>query len=110
MKDFDFNVAFTKLEDENILARGMFANEGVVTIITAPASSIDGETGPIIIEGADSWHVNVVYADEYVDAMVRDSIDVKEIAQSMRDISTIIGNGMHIGRSFLRSINQTESD
>lgn len=114
MTDFDFDVAFTKLEDKNILARGEFENQGVVTIMTAPSSSIDGEDGPVLIAGADPLHVNVVYSDEFIDSLVRDRINEKEIAESMRAISKVIANGMHIGREFVRStstsFNQPESD
>jgi phage terminase large subunit-like protein len=114
MTDFDFDVAFTKLEDKNVLARGEFAEQGVVTIMTAPSSSIDGVDGPVLIAGADPLHVNVVYSDEFIERLVPDGLSEKEIAESMRAIAKVIANGMHIGREFVRStsagFNQPESD
>lgn len=109
----DFNFVFTKLEDKNILARGEFSDEGVVTIMTAPPSSIDGENGPVLITGADSFHVNVVYSDVYIDSLVHGRITASDMNESMRAVSDIVTQGMFVGRQFLRSANKShpsESD
>jgi hypothetical protein len=68
----------------------------------------------VLIAGADPSHVNVIYSDEFIERLVPDGLNEKEIAKSMRAIAKVIANGMHIGREFVRSsnisANQTESD
>jgi len=102
----DFNIKFAKLGDKNILARGEFKDEGVVTIMTAPPSSIDGEDGPVLIAGADSFDVTVVYSDVYIDSLVRDRITATDMTESMRAVSNIVTQGMFVGREFLRNLDR----
>ena len=95
-------VEFEKNDDPNVMARAEAADGTQIIVMTAPASSIDGENGPVIIPSFDDKVVIVVYSEEFVMALAPNKGDsMKEVGSKMNQFTKIVANGVVVGREFV---------
>ena len=88
--------------DPEVMARCVSTNGEEILVVTAPASSIDDEIGPVILPGFDSDHIVVVFSEEYVMAMAPNEEDsMKEVADKMRFFANTINEGVKAGLQWM---------
>jgi hypothetical protein len=88
--------------DPDVMARCLTPRGEEILVVTAPASSIDGEIGPTILPGFDSDHIVVVFSEEYVMAMAPHQEDSKkEVADKMRFFANTINEGVKAGLQWM---------
>lgn len=94
-------VEFEKNEDPNVMAQA-YAHDGTeIVVMTAPASTIDGD-GPIVIPTFDEKVIIVVYSEKFVMGFAPNEDDsMKEVGAKMNQFSKIIANGVVTGRKFV---------
>lgn len=88
------NVQFVQMDDTNVMASAIAPTGQTITLITAPAPSIEGQDGPVLIPtvGGDML---VVYSEEYVDSIALNSEgDHSAIVQAM---ARILYEGVGVG-------------
>lgn len=89
-------------DDPEVMARCFTPTGGEILVVTAPASSIDEEVGPVILPGLDSDHIVVVFSEEYVMSMAPDEEDsMKEVKDKMRLYLNIIDEGVEAGLQWM---------
>lgn len=90
--------------DPNVIARAITVDDSEIVILVAPASSIDGRDGPVLIPGWDSTKVNVVYSQEFLDRVIGDETGVDPyalIAAKAALMSGIMDAGIAVGLQYL---------
>jgi hypothetical protein len=89
-------------DDPEVMARCFTPRGEEILVVTAPASSIDGEIGPVIMPGFDSDHIVVVFSEEYVMSMAPTQEDsIKEVADKMRFFANTINEGVKAGLQWM---------
>jgi hypothetical protein len=91
-------------DDPDVIARAFTEDGGEIVILIAPASSIDGRDGPVLIPGWYSSKVNVVYSEEFVDRVIGDEVDVDPltlVAAKAALLSGIMDAGIAVGLQYL---------
>lgn len=97
-------IRFEKNEDKNVMVTATTEWGRNVLVVTAPASSIDGGTGPVLIASDLMDDVIVVYSDEYLDSMIPTS--ESEVPMSIARVTSAISIGVSMGMEYLRGENQ----
>lgn len=97
-------IRFEQNEDSSVMATGMTEWGRNVLVVTAPASSIDGGTGPVLIAGDLMDDVIVVYSDEYIESMIPTS--EQDVPMSIAKVTSAISIGVTMGMEYLRGQNQ----
>lgn len=88
--------------DPDVIARALDPNGREVLLLSAPASSIDGLTGPILIPTFSSTSVIVVLAQEFVDRFVIADYDDGDMIRAKIDaIGKLVRESVRYGMSFL---------
>lgn len=93
-------IRFEQNEDNSVMATAMTEWGRNVLVVTAPASSIDGGTGPVLIASDLMDDVIVVYSDEYLDSMIPTS--ESEVSMSIARVTSAISIGVSMGMDYLR--------
>jgi hypothetical protein len=99
MADFRFE----SNDDKSVMATATTASGRDILVVTAPASSIDGSEGPVLIASDLMENVIVVYSDEYIDSLIPTSPD--EVALSIAQVTTVINVGIATGMAYLKECN-----
>ena len=93
-----------EMDDPDVIARATSDNGFEVLLVSAPASSIDGHTGPIAIPSFSPRSIVVVLAAEFIDRFCLDDSDTIE---TMRDKIGIVGDlvrgSIDYGMAYLES-------
>ena len=90
--------------DPDVIARAVTTDDSEILILIAPASSIDGRDGPVLIPGWDSSKINVVYSEEFLERVIGDETDVDPlalIAAKAALLSGIMDAGIAVGLQYL---------
>lgn len=91
-------------DDPEVVARAVTHDGGEIIILLAPAASIDGRDGPVLIPGWDSSKVNVVYSEEFIERVLGDAVDVDPlilISARAALIAGIMDAGIAVGLEYL---------
>lgn len=96
------DVQFVRMEDRNVIASALSPTGQSITLMTAPASSIDGQDGPVVITDLDD-NVLVVYSDEYIDSIAPQQGDI--VFESVKAIAHIIHEGIGVGVDYINKMN-----
>lgn len=101
MSDFGSTaVVFEKNEDPNVLARAIRKDVEAV-ILSAPASSINGEDGPVIIPNSES-QITIVVSEESLQALYPVEGDgPREVAEKMRLFTGVVGKAVRVGFAYI---------
>jgi len=99
MADFRFE----SNDDKSVMATATTVGGREILVVTAPASSIDGSEGPVLIASDLMESVIVVYSDEYIDSLIPTSPD--EVALSIAQVTTVINVGIATGMAYLKECN-----
>jgi hypothetical protein len=99
MADFRFE----SNDDKSVMATATTVSGRDILVVTAPASSIDGSEGPVLIASDLMENVIVVYSDEYIDSLIPTSPD--EVALSIAQVTTVINVGIATGMAYLKECN-----
>lgn len=94
-----FSIRYEANSDPNLMATVVTRSGRKVLIVTAPASSIDGGTGPVVIASDFMDNVIVVYSEEYIDEMAPNSDD--EVVASIAAVTTVIKVGAALGLDYI---------
>ncbi len=94
---------FESNDDKSVMATAKTASGRDILVVTAPASSIDGSEGPVLIAGDLMADVIVVYSDEYIDSLIPTTPD--EVATSIAQVTTVINVGIATGMAYLKGCN-----